>query len=181
MNICKEYKVVRPACLPIRGFEGLYTVYSDGSVRSHDRIDSLGRLRHGRFLQPKVLGKDRKHVCVCLHRDGRATYRQIHRLVAEAFIPNPLGKPTVNHINGVQNDNRVCNLEWATYQENQSHAWNTGLCKATKPKLTSSDAGVVRAMRESGSSYQKIAAHFNVDPKCIWQIINGKSYKAGRE
>jgi len=42
---------------------------------------------------------------------------QIHRLIAEAFIPNPLNKPTVDHINRVRNDNRVCNLRWATYKE----------------------------------------------------------------
>lgn len=51
----------------------------------------------------------------------------IHRLIAQHFIPNPDGKPTINHKNGIKTDNRIDNLEWATYSENNQHAWDTGL------------------------------------------------------
>lgn len=55
---------------------------------------------------------------ICL----RGKMYKVHRLVAEAFIPNPDGKPTVDHINRVRDDNRVCNLRWATHTEQRENS-----------------------------------------------------------
>lgn len=58
-----------------------------------------------------------------LHKNGYRTVRirgkdyKVHRLVAETFIPNPENKPTVDHINRIRDDNRICNLRWATQKE----------------------------------------------------------------
>lgn len=58
---------------------------------------------------------------------GFTTQYRVHRLVADAFIPNPEGKRTVNHLDGNKQNNSVENLEWATHKENVIHANNIGL------------------------------------------------------
>lgn len=64
-----------------------------------------------------------------LSHKGKPIKYSIHRLVAAAFIPNPENKKEVNHINGIKDDNRVENLEWATQSENMQHGYKIGLCR----------------------------------------------------
>ena len=74
--------------------------------------------------------RDKKgYLAVDLYRDGRRKTERVHRLVAEAFVPNPDNKPEVNHIDGNRYNNNASNLEWVTHKENVHHAWDNGLAR----------------------------------------------------
>lgn len=74
-----------------------------------------------------ISNKGYKMVNLCL--DGKMFFKTIHRLVANAFIPNPENKPCINHIDGNKQNNNVSNLEWVTQKENMQHAFKILKCK----------------------------------------------------
>jgi hypothetical protein len=164
----------------IRGFEGYYQVSNLGRVRSVDRIV---RSRWG--TEKPVAG----HIIKCglqpvgylampMSKEGRAYRRSVHRLVAESFIPNPEGKPQVNHKNGIKTDNRVENLEWVTGVENCRHAIDEKLYEFPKgeervqAKLTDQAVREIRALAAKGMWHKHIAARYGVGRKAITKVVN---------
>ena len=96
----------------IAGYEGLYEVSNLGSVRS---------LKFGKtkILKPGRVGG---YLMVVLCKDGKVRCMKVHRLVASAFIPNPLGLETVNHIDEDKTNNDVSNLEWMSRTDNVAYS-----------------------------------------------------------
>lgn len=94
------------------GYEGLYKVSNKGNVYSVARKDTIGRKRVGLILKPKLHAEG--YLRVTLHKNGTRKNKLIHRLVLEAFVPNPNDYPEVNHRDEDKKNNNVENLEWCT-------------------------------------------------------------------
>lgn len=109
-----------------------YLVSSAGRVWICEHKAADGRTMRGRFVKCSASKKD-GYVRISYKRKGRPYCKTLHRVVAELFVPNPDGKPEINHINGDKTDNRAENLEWCTASENQKHALDTGLRKLNDP------------------------------------------------
>ena len=100
---------------PIKDFEGYYEVSNIG------RVKSLNYRGTGKEKILKNIEDYKGYLEVGLTKNGKRKQFKVHRLVAEAFIPNPENKPCIDHINTVKNDNRVENLRWVTYKENMNN------------------------------------------------------------
>lgn len=99
---------------PIAGYEGLYEVSDAGAVRCR-------KTDHYRLLKQKY-NRFTGYYAVDLRKDGTCKTRTIHRLVAEAFLPNPDNLPYVNHKDEDKTNNSVENLEWCTSQYNNLYS-----------------------------------------------------------
>ena len=104
----------------VPGWEGLYQVSDEGQVRS---------LQPHNYMKLKKQSNTKGYRACTLSYKGCKRLVKVHRMVAEAFIPNPDCKPDINHINGIKSDNKANNLEWVTPKENTTHAIRTGLMK----------------------------------------------------
>ena len=124
----------------IQGYEGYYEVNDLGEVRSLDRYvtDSSGaksgkrRLLKGAMMkltESKAQYGGTGYLVVNLRKNHTSWVVPVHILVAKAFIPNPDNMPTVNHKDGNKLNNRVSNLEWVSYSDNNVHALKNGLRK----------------------------------------------------
>jgi hypothetical protein len=110
--------------------------------------------------------------------------RFVHRLLAEAFIPNPHGYPCVNHLNGKKADNRLENLEWCSYSMNMQHAFDTGLKsvpggeKHHSARLTENQAReIIHLLKERELSQTQIGRLYGVSRGCVLAIWRHESWK----
>lgn len=111
----------------IKEYEGLYQVSNLGKVKS---------LKRNKIITPKLI---HSYFSVILYNKKNYKNFRIHRLVAQAFIPNPNNYPQVNHIDGNKLNNSVNNLEWCTQSHNMKEAYRIGLEKPKKMTINQYD------------------------------------------
>lgn len=146
----------------IVGYEGLYQVSNLGRVKSR----GSDKWHKGRMLKPMFDGKG-NYLFVGLHKNGKTKQRNIHRLVAEAFIINPSNLPCVNHINEVKTDNKVTNLEWCTVEYNSNYGNAKKNMIASRRKNNNQEEinkKIKEAKKKNGSfSCEKPVAQYTID------------------
>lgn len=119
----------------VPGFEGIYLISNRGRIQSLPRnfSDTIGRQWKvkGRALRTKT--DKNGYVKITLCKNLTLITKTVHRLVALAFIPNPLNLKEVNHIDGDKSNNCNYNLEWSSRSGNIKHAFDKGLKKPSQP------------------------------------------------
>lgn len=170
----------------VKGFEGKYEVSACGRVRRCARLIQRSNGQTYRVAEAELAqvaaGHSRGYKGVGL-KVGPNTNRVklVHRLVAEAFIPNPENLKDVNHFNLDKHDNRASNLEWTTKSTNQRHAAKRGRFHgATNPKarvkLAPCDVESIREDLFCGHAQWKIAERHGVSQSLVSMIKNGKAW-----
>jgi hypothetical protein len=170
----------------IKGFEGLYKVSNTGKVKSLTR-KVKGKSGSYRTINEKLISltdNGKGYLVLTLYKDEKRYFKKIHRLVAEAFIDNPLNKPEVNHKDGNKKNNNVNNLEWVTTLENCQHRQLNRLGNienATKSKykpIAKIDLNTGKIIKKF-SSVKEAAKEFNCHLDAIARVARGErnSYK----
>ena len=149
-------------------------------IRNGYEVDEEGNV-YSRFRRLKPVQTSAGYLQVSL---GRGDTSHVHRLVAQAFIPNPDNLPVINHKDNNKANNRVSNLEWCSQKDNVRHTVRQGRHARGEAqglaKLSYEDAEFVRANhrpydREFGT--RPLAKRLGVDPAAVLSVVRNKTWK----
>jgi hypothetical protein len=152
------------------GYEGTFQVSNQGRLKSFFRKEPIIR---------KIHANKAGYIQITFQINKKRINKQIHRFVAEAFIPNPENKPHVNHINGIKTDNRLENLEWCTHSENMKHAYKMKLITSKTGKNSARYKGDILVYTLKGIYVLTLRGTKHIlesgfQPKKVYECVNGK-------
>lgn len=187
----KEQKMEEWRNIEYNGFR--FIVSNLGQVKRPERTIQKTRSRFGKTqtfdsVEPeKILSAPfadkRGYREVSIRVNGVRKRFSVHRLVAFAFCDGYAPGLHVDHLNGDKSDNRACNLEWVTCEENVSRAWKNGLNENLKGEnnpssvLTYTKVRILRKLFREGVSPSALAKLLDVDPHTLYRIKNGEAWK----
>lgn len=166
-------------------YEGVY-VSNSGKVKQASReiIRSDGRTIH--IPEREIAVTEDDYLRVKLHTVDGIRSCKLHRLMAKAFIDNPLNYPVVNHKDGNKLNCNLDNLEWCTSSYNRQHACDNGMVNWSKEsreacgkrfrKLTDEQVNKIKELRDEGWALKDIAEHIGCAVSTTSRILNGKLY-----
>ena len=163
----------------IPGYKNRYQINNNGDVQSL-------RCKWGERNPPKILTPyidPIGYVRIGLSINSKTKTYCLHRLIANAFIPNPLNKKEVNHIDGNKQNNELSNLEWVTRAENAAHAVKNKLCawgmSNHRSKLTDKDVLIIRMIfiPKKGGNRSRLAKQYNVSVRTINSVVHKESWQ----
>lgn len=158
----------------IEGYEGLYQISDLGRVKS---------LKYGRETLLNPYRNNKGYLGVSLHKDKIRKTPKVHRLVAQAFLPNPENLLEINHIDEDKTNNRVDNLEWCDRKYNVNYGKRTEKCSKRVQQFTIDGHLVAEwksihdAARNNGFNFSHISECCNGGFWCNGKWINNYVYK----
>ena len=166
---------------PIAGFEGLYDISNLGRIkRVFAATSNLDRGYVGKIIKVTTSSK---YPGVKLYKDGVAVFKTMHKLMAEAFLPNDDKTLVVNHKNADKKDWSLSNLEWVTHSENLLHAVSLKLNPMVgethhMAKFTADDVIAMRTDWDGTYAWAaEKAKQYNCNPNTIILLLKGKTWK----
>jgi hypothetical protein len=173
---------------PVPGYEGLYEASNLGNIRSPERItfrekNPLSILKaHNLKPSIQIMPGGYKRYRVNLYKDKKSRTIHWHKIIALTFIPNPLNKPMINHIDNNPLNNNINNLEWCTNAENLKHSARQGRLnrgeKNAHAKLKDEHVSFIRSKKSySLEEKRKLMKQYGISSSHLNSLIRGINWK----